>query len=193
MTLVTSIILIASSVFYMALLANAVPMPNIDFFPLVFLSIILWQCCFLMPKTTFYLIISTLIFCVIAFINPVASVCLGLGLIVTAQIIPLFDSKKERYFYNILFILLSGFCSFTLSLLKSKDVQDFVALFEEHYHFPMIISIILIALIICQQLSKKPFIQDIGLNTKSLMLSYGIVTFLGATFIGRFDYIAHFV
>jgi hypothetical protein len=77
--------------------------------------------------------------------------------------------------------------------LTTKTIDDVTALLQNQYQFPMITSIFLSLIIMFQYLSQKPFIAELSYNTKNTLISYGLLTFFGATFIGRFDYIAHFM
>jgi hypothetical protein len=175
----------------MAILANVLSVPAVDFYGLLLLGILLWHSCFLMHKTVLSLGLSSLIFSVIAFINPVASICLGIALMITTYIIPVFTPKAESYFYNIVFIGLCGFCSLTVSLLHTQNVIGFSDIFEKNYHIPTTIGMMQLIFIVCYQLNNKEYIKQLCLNSKAMLACYGLVTFLGAVFIGRFDYIAH--
>ena len=81
----------------------------------------------------------------------------------------------------------------TASLIMSKNVQDFIELIYNHYTYPMIISIILPFMLFCKTLNQKSFILDFCYHSRGNIISCGVLTFIGAMFIGRFDYIAHFV
>lgn len=192
-TLFISIILILNNIFYMALLANALPIPTIDFYILIFFSIVLWQSCFLMPKNIFYLSVSSLIFMGIAFINPVASILLGGALVFSAIIIRSLKLSQTEYFYNIAFIFLCGFCSLVASLIKTNKVADFSGFFLKNYQFPLIICCAVVILMACYYLQQKYLKGHETQHQSSMMIMYYCVTlFVGSVFVGRFDYIAHF-
>ncbi len=192
-TFVISIILISHSIFYMAILANLIPIPNINFFVTSLLAISLWHFYFLRTKTVFNFIISGLLYVLIAFMNPVFSIFLSCSLIVSSVIITIFNDNKENYFYSTFTLFLCGFCSLTVSILKIHPIDTFTKELHTHYHYPAITSFILSIIILSPYINQKIFTSECSTTTQNAIFSYGFLTFIGATVIGRFDYIAHFM
>jgi hypothetical protein len=192
-TFVISMILMSHSIFYMAILANLVTVPDINFFVTSLLAMGLWHFYFLRTKTVFNFIISSLIYILIAFINPVFSVYLSLSFIVSSVIATLFNDNKENYFYSTFTLSLCGFCSFTVSILKTQHIDSFTKLLQTHYHYPVITSLILSIIMLSQYINQKIFTSECSTTTQNAIFSYGFLTFIGATIIGRFDYMAHFM
>jgi hypothetical protein len=177
----------------MALLAETIHIPNIDFFLLTFLSLGVWHYYFLASKTNFNFIKSACILSLIAFISPVFCVYLSIGIVISTLIIYKLSKHKQACFYSMITLILCGFCSLTSSLLYTQNVHSFIISLENEAYFPILTSGILSFIILCQQISFKEFIIETNHNTKRIIASHAILTFLGAAFIGRLDYIAHFI
>lgn len=192
-TFIISIILMSYSIFYMAILANLIPIPNINFFVTSLLSISLWHFYFLRTKTILNFIISALIYGLIAFINPIFCVYLSMSFIVSSVIVTLFNDTQENYLYSTLTLFLCGFCSFTVSILKTQSIDNFTTLLQTHYYYPAITSFILSIIILSPYINQKIFNSECSITTQNAIFSYGFLTFIGATVIGRFDYMAHFM
>ncbi len=192
-TFVISIILISHSIFYMAILANIIPIPDINFFVTSLLAISLWHFYFLRTKTVFNFIISGVLYVLIAFINPVFSLYLSVSFIVSSVIVTLLNDNKENYLYSTFTLFLCGFCSLTVSILKAHPIDNFMTLLQTHYHYPAVTSLILSIIILSPYINQKIFNSECSTTTQNAIFSYGFLTFIGATVIGRFDYMAHFM
>lgn len=192
MTFVISTLLMAQSIFYMALQTDIIMLPNIDFFLLNLMGICLWHCFFLRQKSIFSLIQSCIILCLIMLVNPVCGVSLSIGLVVSTIVIQRTEKTDINYLSNIFVLLACGFCSFAFALVKNKIAPEFITLFQENCFYPLVTSAILSGIIILRYFNQKPFIQVLSYHSKSLATIYGILAFLGTSFIGRFDYMAHF-
>ncbi|MFT6072083.1 MAG: hypothetical protein ACJARD_000769 [Alphaproteobacteria bacterium] len=191
-TLIISIFLMLQTVFYMALLANIIPLAHIDYFLLNFFALMLWHNYFFSKHRLPHIITSCLLFAAIAFINPTYGFYTMIGIVASNIIYNTFETSRKITYSTTFTLIMCGFCSFTVSVLMSQNIHNFLSLLKSYAILSLATILGLSCLVLSKYIAQKPFLAFSGQDLKTTALPYGFIVFFGSIFIGRFDYIAHF-
>lgn len=179
-------------IYYMLVISGTIALPHIELPVLFLLSLILWKGYFFKEMTFESLCISSILFSIISFIAPEFGIFLMLAIVVSSLSFCIL-SYDISFFYPNIILFLCGFCAVTASILATNNIDITIHALIKADPFSIFISVMLTLVTYIHNITLLAN-SDRNQETSSKMMQaiYSILMFLGAAFIGRFDYIANF-
>jgi|GEM_PF-4304648 len=181
------------SVFYMAIIADKLPTLPADFFILIFLTIIIWHALFLRSHSLINVIQSSIILSIIALLNPIFAIFLAFSLIICTYTYNCMNKDNVISYQVISVIILCGFCSFTASIIACDLIPEFLTQLQSYVIFSSCVMAAFIFLTVVTNVINAPIFLALKKDFSIVFAANGLLIYVGFLFIGRYDYIAHFV